>query len=411
MSKVIKTKFDYENALAEIEALIDLDPDVGTREGDRLELLVLLVEEYEAKKFQFELPDPVEAIKFRMEQQDLSPRDLVPYLGSRSKVSEILSGKRSLTLSMIRALNSGLGIPAKVLIQETNAAGNENIEIEWDRFPIKEMISRGWIKGDLSNIQSQAEKILRQFFTPLDSPVIKAVLYRKTSHIRSARSMDEYALAAWSAQVMRKALDNPPSTKYKSGTVKLDLMRQIAKLSISNEGPLLAYDFLREIGIALIIEPHLPRTHLDGAAILIKLDMPVIGLTLRHDRIDNFWFSLMHELAHLSLHFDEDENYFYDDLDVDLEVESQDDSREQEADELAGEALIPEEEWKRSPASRLRSPEAAEHLAKKLQIHPAIVAGRMRYEFKAYRLLNNLVGHREVRKLFPEVNWSGQNSE
>ena len=77
-----------------------------------------------------------------------------------------------------------------------------------------------------------------------------------------------------------------------------------------------------------------------------------------------------------------------------------------EADALAGEALIPRDAWLRSPASRLRSPEAAEHLAKQLGIHPAIVAGRMRHHWKAFRLLNSVVGHREVRKWFPEVNWT-----
>lgn len=128
---------------------------------------------------------------------------------------------------------------------------------------------------------------------------------------------------------------------------------------------------------------------------------PVIGLTLRHDRIDNFWFTLTHELAHLSLHLDNESSIFYDDLDM----EAEDDPREREADYLAGEVLIPDEAWKQSPASHLLSPEAAEHLAKQLNIHPAIVAGRMRHDLKAYRLLNNLVGHKKVRKLFPGVFW------
>ncbi len=75
MIKVIKTELDYENALAEIEALIDLDPDVGTPDGDRLELLAFRVEKYESRKYHIEMPDPVEAIKFRMEQQGPSPRD------------------------------------------------------------------------------------------------------------------------------------------------------------------------------------------------------------------------------------------------------------------------------------------------------------------------------------------------
>ena len=124
-------------------------------------------------------------------------------------------------------------------------------------------------------------------------------------------------------------------------------------------------------------------------------------MTLRHDRLDNFWFTLLHELAHVALHFDSDEGQFIDDLDV----EAKNDPKEQEADKFAGETLIPTGVWKKSPASRLRSPEAATHLARELGIHPAIVAGRMRHHWKAFRLLNPLVGHREVRRQFPEISW------
>ena len=122
----------------------------------------------------------------------------------------------------------------------------------------------------------------------------------------------------------------------------------------------------------------------------------MIALTLRYDRIDNFWFCLMHELAHVSLHFGRETVQFYDDLDVTPESVP----REQEADRFAGEALVPEEAWRRSAASRLRSREAVHDLARKLRVHPAIVAGRIRNEFKSYRVLNRLVGHGEVRKLF-----------
>lgn len=119
--KVIRTETEYTDSLAEVEKLIDLDPAPGTFESDQLELLTLLIQQYEANRFPMALPGPIEAIRFRMEQQGLSPRDLVPYLGSRSKVSEVLNGKRPLSLTMIRALHRGLGIPADVLLQETTA--------------------------------------------------------------------------------------------------------------------------------------------------------------------------------------------------------------------------------------------------------------------------------------------------
>ena len=103
MITAINSEIDYKAALREIEQLIDRNTRVGTPEGDRLNLLTLLVQDYEQKRIEIEAPDPIDAIKFRMEQMNLMPRDLVPLIGSRSKVSEVLSRKRPLTLSMARA--------------------------------------------------------------------------------------------------------------------------------------------------------------------------------------------------------------------------------------------------------------------------------------------------------------------
>ncbi len=119
-AKVIKTKTEYEAALARIEKLMDAAP--NTPQGEELELLSLLVHEYEEKKFPMDKPEPVAAIRFRMEQQGLAPKDLVPLLGSRSRVSEVLSGKRGLSLKMIRALVVGLRIPAQSLLGEPKEA-------------------------------------------------------------------------------------------------------------------------------------------------------------------------------------------------------------------------------------------------------------------------------------------------
>lgn len=113
--KLIKTESDYLSALKRIDELFDSEP--NTPEGDELELIVTLVELYEKNNFPIESPTPIEAIKFRMEQLNLTQKDLVQYIGSKSKVSEVLSGKRSLSLNMIRKLSVGLGISAEILIQ------------------------------------------------------------------------------------------------------------------------------------------------------------------------------------------------------------------------------------------------------------------------------------------------------
>lgn len=111
----IKTHRDYRRVLKEIEGLMDARR--NTPEGDRLDVLVTLVEAWEAKHYPLDLPDPVEAIKYHMQQQGLEPRDLVPYIGSRHRVYEVLNRKRPLTLRMVWRLHSGLGIPAESLIK------------------------------------------------------------------------------------------------------------------------------------------------------------------------------------------------------------------------------------------------------------------------------------------------------
>jgi HTH-type transcriptional regulator/antitoxin HigA len=114
--KPIKTHRDHRRALKEIEGLMSAKR--NTPEGDRLDVLVTLVEAWEAKHYPLDLPDAVEAIKHHMDQQGLAPRDLVPYIGSRNRVYEVLSRKRPLTLAMMRRLHEGLGIPAESLIRE-----------------------------------------------------------------------------------------------------------------------------------------------------------------------------------------------------------------------------------------------------------------------------------------------------
>lgn len=111
----IKTKRDYRRALKEIEGLMAARR--NTPEGDRLDVLVTLVEAWEAKHYPMDLPDPVEAIKYHMEQKGLKPRDLTPFIGGRNRVYEVLNRKRPLTLGMIRRLHAGLGIPAESLLK------------------------------------------------------------------------------------------------------------------------------------------------------------------------------------------------------------------------------------------------------------------------------------------------------
>lgn len=398
--KVIKTEQDYSEALEMIEELMSYDPDPNSEEGEQISLLSMLIQDYESKTIPGTPPDPIEAIKFRMEQADLKPADLIPYIGSRSRVSEILSGKRKLTLEMVRALEIGLGIPAKVLIKEYEQ-DSELQYSHWDTSLVRVMSKRGYF-GDISSKKSDKVELLKYYFSTLEPQIQPAVLLRRANY-RSPRT-DKNALSAWLVRILQKAKTIKAPTKYKHGVINLDFMQNFVKLSVKEDGPLLAKDCLMEHGIKLVIEPHLPKTKLDGAAILKEEDNPVIGLTLRYDRLDNFWFTLMHELSHIALHYNSDIELFYDELD---DVKGFDiGAIEKEADLLASEALVPSDKWEISPAKLVPSSIAATSLAKELGVHVAIIAGKIRHEGGKWTYLNNIINQAKIRQHFPEEMWN-----
>ena len=399
--KPIRTEEDYEAALARIDEIFEAELD--SPEGRELDVLIDLVELYESKHVPMGYPDPVEAIKFRMEQAGLSQRDLVPFIGSRARVSEVLSGKRAITMPMARALHEHIGIPADVLIRNSGT-GFENPadDIQWNRFPLKTMAKRGWIP-DVPDLKERAEEFIGELVERAGGPdAAYAVFYRKNDYRRLNAKTDSYALKAWCWKVLDAANENRPEADYKPGTVTLDFLSQLAQMSWSEEGPRLAAEFLANSGISLVTVRHLPKTYLDGAALRGDDGRPVIGLTLRYDRIDNFWFCLLHELAHVGLHIDNNKgDAFFDDLSLGRAGSMLQDEMETQADQWVREALIPKAVWDNSEVSKQPTTAAAViNLARVLNIHPAIVAGRVRHEQGNYRLLSQFVGTGEVRRQF-----------
>lgn len=399
--KVIKTKKDYEAAIKLIDALMTSDPTPDSEDGEKLSILATLIEDYESKMFPSSLPGPIEAIKFRMEQENLKPADLIPYIGSRSRVSEILSGKRALTVEMMRALESGLGIPAKVLLKEP-PQNADSIFSKWSKPLLKEMSSRGYF-GKHILTDTNGRNLIQEFFDGISSPLQLQGMLRQSNY-RSAPTTDKYALAAWSARILSKAKKINIQVKYQQTSMNLSFMQSLAKLSISDNSPLVAQDYLKKHGVILVIEPHLPKTRLDGAVFLFDKNNPVIGLTLRHDRLDNFWFTLMHELAHIALHINQPIETFYDELDEIKGLAINE--KEREADSLASEALVPTDKWETSAAKRIPSSLAASSLARELGVHPSIIAGKIRHGGGKYIYLNKLVGEAKVRHFFPKEKWS-----
>ena len=398
--KPIRSETDCDAALTRIFELMDTEPDSPT--GDEFDVLVDLVELYESKLVPMGYPNPIAAIEFRMDQAGLRPRDLVSFIGSRAKVSEILSGKRAITMAMARALHEHLGIPADVLLREPDVdIDNPLADIEWGRFPVKSMAKLGWIP-DRSDLAECAEQVIRDLINRAGGlDVAGAALYRKNDHARANAKTDPYALKAWCWQVLARANEDRPTADYERGTVTLDFLTKVARLSWSEDGPRLAKELLAKDGIALVIERHLPKTYLDGVALRLGDGRPVIGLTLRYDRIDNFWFCLLHELAHVGRHMDNDRGEaFVDDLTLRKIGGRREDPREAQADEWAEEALVPSTVWEASAVRERPTSMAVMNLANALQVHPAIVAGKVRYERQNYRLLSQFVGTGEVRRQF-----------
>ncbi len=402
--KVIRTEEDYNQALELLEKLVLSDPEPHSDEGEQLSLLATLIQDYESKNFPESLPDPVEAILYRMEQQGLKPIDLVPYIGERSRVSEVLSGKRQLTLDMIRKLEAGLGIPAKVLIQRRDDSGTLSYG-SWSTRLLNLMAKRGYF-GKLTLKEHGKVELLQRFFASVGVESQPAALLRRTSY-RTSVLTDKHALSAWYTRIIQQAQKVKVETIYKAGSLDLAYMKDLVKLSCQERSPILAQDRLKEAGVILIVEPHLPKTYLDGAAIMTERENPIIGMSLRHDRLDNFWFTLMHELAHIVLHYDNsDFEIFLDEKVQDRDrMEFSSEQLEREADGLAEESILPREKWEISPAKVTPSAMAAQSLANELGINVAVIAGIIRYKHENYFYLHKLVNDpkSKVRWLFPKV--------
>lgn len=397
--KVIKNDDDYEATLAMAEQLVARDPAAGTPEAERLELMSVLIEDYEKRIFPFEAPTPISAIRFRMEEQGLRQADLVPLIGSRSRVSEVLAEKRPLTVQMIRALSNGLGIPAETLIGIPGASDaaklKEPNDIKWDKFPAKEMERRGWFSG----IKSANAHAVQEFFAQITAEPASA-LYRRRFLGDGITDQNRYSTLAWTARVLGRAkLADSERQAFSPDRFSTEMLRDLARLSYFEEGPLLAKEFLAKAGITLVVEPALPRTQLDGVALLTERQHAVIGMSIRFDRLDAFWFTLLHECVHVWKHLSSAREAFVDRL----EHTESDEYREKEANRLARDAFIPRAIWRRSRAFLSPTRESIQELAADLRIHPAIVVGRLRYETGNYKAFTNLLGTGTVRRMFPDA--------
>jgi HTH-type transcriptional regulator/antitoxin HigA len=403
--RIIKGDEEYRHALAQAEILVALDPRPGTAEADRLEVLTLLIEDYESRQFPFEIPDPVDAITFRMEEQQLLQKDLVPFIGSRSRVSEVLARKRPLTVQMIRALASGLGIPLNALVGDPgmrrSQAATAPTDPEWGKFPFKEMLKRGWFAEIKASNDGNAVETIKAFFARVAAS--PSVLYRRTFRGENLDERAYYSTLAWTARVMLRAKAAEKSlAQFDRARLSKDVLRELACLSWLDDGPKIASQFLAKIGIHMVVEPRLPNTLLDGAALLTEQGTPIVALTLRIDRVDYFWFTLLHEVVHVWKHLRSADEAFVDRVEADESPERV----EQEANRMARDAFVPHSGWKRSEAYLNPSRQSILDTANQWRVHPALIAGRLQRETGRYQLFREYLGQGTVRKHFPEVTFS-----
>ena len=273
------------------------------------------------------------------------------------------------------------------------AWGNPD-DIVWGQLPYKEMIKRKWF--DLPRGANPIERV-KDYFLHAAGPQFATALHRKK--MRSGNVPNEYALLAWQARILERARSKIEAEEI--ATFELDdrWLPELVRLTKRKDGPTYARDLLAKKGIVLVVERHLPGSYLDGAAMLADDETPIVALTLRYDRLDNFWFVLMHELGHVFQHLFDGLRYDF----FDEESGDDGDAIEAEADKFALDALIPEAMWDQCLSRFALSEEAVKIDAETIGIDPSIIAGRIRKERGNYTILNDLVGRDQVRSQLEEA--------
>lgn len=332
-----------------------------------------------------------------MSQTDLAEKlGMKPQQVQRYEATDYMGA----SLSRLIEISKALGVKASGSFEGPKQAGGSLFawggvdDIVWSQLPYKEMIKRKWF--DLPRGGNPIGRV-KEYFLDAAGPQFATALHRKKMH--SGNVPNEYALLAWQARILERARSKIETGEI--GTFELDdrWLPELVRLTERKDGPKRARDMLAEKGIVLIVERHLPGSYLDGAAMLADGETPIVGLTLRHDRLDNFWFVLMHELGHVFLHlFDGMRFDFFDE-----EGGNDGDAIEAEADRFALDSLIPEKLWDQCLSRFALSEEAVKIDAETIGIDPSIIAGRIRKERGNYTLMNDLVGLYQVRSQLVEA--------
>lgn len=344
--------------------------------------------------------DPGLALIITRIKRGLSQKELARLLGLKEQQIQRYESERyrSISLSNYRRIAHVLGVrwEVKPFTNEMQWFGSGwNIASEIKASDVKKIIKHAkeneWFEKGSTEAEAEDYNYLQKYITD------HILNYGSPAFLRTGINIENYnddiLLIAWKARVTRIAerIIKKNDIEYKG--LKITWLRELTRLSLNDNGPALARDFLLSHGIVLVVEPQITGLKLDGAAFLVN-NTPVIAMTLRRDTIDNFWYTLLHEIAHIILHYQIGlRSGFFDDID-----NKTIDEIEHEANFFASNALVPEEKWKRSPARISKSPAPIEKLAKEVGIHPAILFGRIQKERGNYAIFPNKIGRGMVRK-------------
>jgi HTH-type transcriptional regulator / antitoxin HigA len=372
--------------------------------GFQLRALVNEIKEYEdirdGKIIITEVRDfkdlPNTLIKARI-ANGLTQRDLAKNLGlkeqqiQRYEVEKYESASLRTLFKVAEILK--ISINADVQIKEVEAPSMYDLK----KYPFKQMYQRKWFdgfEGSLNEASKESVELISGLYEKAGIHNLQYAFTKKS--VRTGSTFNEFALTAWYARVLSKAREQQLDVFFDKNNFSDSWLKNLVQLSVNEDGPRQAVEHLKNIGIRVVIEAQLEGTHLDGAALLIDELYPVIALTLRYDRIDNFWFVLFHEIAHVILHLNADLDMIFDDLDSNIE------GIESDADRYALNTLISDTIWRKSLVRFSPSSDTIRNQAKILNIHSALVAGRIRRETGKYNLFNDLIGQGQIRKLFSQ---------
>jgi HTH-type transcriptional regulator/antitoxin HigA len=332
----------------------------------------------------------------------ISQKELARRLGLKEQQIQRYEADRyrSINLSNYRRIAHVLGAHIEIKLCDENTKwlgfGGWELASEIDSSVIKKIVKHAkendWLEEGVTDLGGEESySYLQRYITDHILSYGSPALLRTGMNV--TEESDDILLVAWKARVTRLAEAIIAKNKITYSGLDISWLRELVKLSALEDGPAQARDFLMSRGVVLVCEPQIPGLKLDGAAYLIG-STPVIGLTLRRDTLDNFWFTLLHEIAHVILHYRNGLRLgFFDDTDcVDV------DELEKEADRFASNMLIPDEKWKRSPARISKSAAVIEKFAQEMGINSAIAFGRIQKERADYATFSGKIGRGQVRK-------------